>query len=261
MWHQTVFSKKNRNLSPDSQLMDGYHILTSGDPTTRPYDILADLRPRARHHTQSTVGFMQKTESGLFVGLMGKIGDVIGGEHEFAREAPDGRYSGTGRKITFNHAYHCNPSDASKIPDLGEMRGRQRDDLLHVLTEAHAGREPVAMGSVTFATARTVGTDWDSVAAEVEAGKCLGGFFTPEGKLLERFENIAETVTNTAQKKTVEKMARPIAEVQAEAMAKGPAFMTIAAVTIGVAITGWAAWKLIERDRKHRQPSGDLSRT
>lgn len=192
---------------------------------------------------------------------MGKIGDVIGGEHEFAREAPDGRYSGTGRKIAFNHAYHCNLSDASKIPDLGELSGRQRGDLLHVLTEAHAGREPVSMEPVTFNASRTVGTDWDRIAAEVEAGKCRGGFFTPEGKLLERFERIAEKGTKEAQKKTVEKMARPMAGVQAEAMARGPAFMTIAVVTIGVALTGWAAWKLIERDRRLRQQSGEQSWT
>ena len=240
--------------------MDDYHIITSDD-TAQSSDILADLRSRARHHTQSTVSFVKKTEKGLFVGLIGKIGDVLGAEHEFAREAPDGRYSGVGRKIAFNHAFHCGASDAIQIPDLVELSERQCADLLYVLTEAHAGREPVSMEPVKFSSARSVGTDWDRIAAEVEAGKCRGGFFTPEGKLLERFENIAKTVTKEAQKKTVEKMARLSAPVQAEAMVKELVFMQIAPVTIGVAMTGWAAWKLIEHDRKRRQSSREQSRS
>jgi hypothetical protein len=249
MWNQTIFSKKNRNLHTGGQLMDGYHILTSGDQKARSSDILADLRLRAKQHTPSTISFINKTKNGLFVGLIGKVGDVIGGEHEFAREAPDGRYSGVGRKIAFNHAYDCSPSAALKIPDLAELGERQRASLLHVLTEAHAGREPVSLEPVIFETKRAAGTDWDLIAAEVEAGRCQGGFFTPEGKLLERFESIAETVKNAAQKKTPLEMPRQPITSGEIAHAKGMPFIKIAAVTIGVTMTGWAAWELIKRNR------------
>ena len=260
MWSQTVFSAKNRNLIPQSQMMDEYHILTSGVENVRPNEVLRELRHHSSRYPGSLMCFIKNCEHGLFVGLIGQNEDILGEEHEFSREAAVGRYSGKGRKIAFNHAYHSDTSVASKIPDLKELRERQSADLLHVLTEAHAGREPVSMEPVMFNAARSVGTDWDRIATEVETGKCRGGFFNADGKLLDRFENIADTVTNAAQKKTVEKMARASGLAQAEAIGRGPAFMTVAKVTIGLAITGWAAWKLIEHDRKRQGSSGDRPR-
>jgi hypothetical protein len=200
IWNQTVFSKKNRNLKTGGQLMDEYHILTSGENNSAPNRVLRDLRARGRRYHEPLMAFIHRLEEGMFVGLMGKNEAVMGAQHEFGREATVSRFSGPGRQIAFNHAYHCPASANPTVPDLVTLCKQQRVDLLHILTEAHAGREPIPMEPVAFASQRIAGTDWDRVAAEVDAGKCQGGFFSMDGRLIERFETISENVTKEAQK-------------------------------------------------------------
>jgi hypothetical protein len=132
------------------------------------------------------------------------------------------------------------------------MLAAQRGHLEHILTEAHAGREPVSMPATAFSKLPEKGTDWHRVAKEVEAGKCRGGLFNLDGSLIERFENLAETVGKEAQKKTTS-FAERVAKTSPAPTGCRPGFTTIAAVSLGAVAVGWAAWHLM-RNNGQTQP-------
>lgn len=238
-WNQSLFSKKNRNISGADQRMDGYHSLTA------PNEIDSDLR-RISHKIQKSLAkeglFIERTPHGLMVGRCDMIGNLIGMDHEYAREFDFGGTSGERRAIRFGHAYHTNLSKGPSIPDHSELLSKQKTDILHLLSEAHAGREPISMPLADFTNARQSGTEWDRIASDVEAGKCKGGIFSTEGKLLERFEDISEQAAKGAQKKTPS----PPREM-ASALPKRSGCMVVGAVLAGVVLMGWVAHIMMQR--------------
>lgn len=254
MWQQTLFSAKNRNLSPGAQRMDEYHILTADSA----FDSLCrNMTHRVQKSLRKAALFIERSETGVMLGRSDMIGTVLGMDHEYAREFDFGDTSGLRRATRFGHAYHTPFSDALKVPCHNEMLSQQSGDLLHILSEAHAGREPVAMPPVQFTATRQVGTDWDRIAREVEAGRSRGGLFDADGKLIEQFESIADKVSKETQKKTASQMDRQnIGAIKPKGCRVN--FMTVAAVSVGVALAGWAAWHLIQTERKKAEPSSGM---
>lgn len=256
MWIQTLFSKKNRNLQVGFEgFQDEFHILTDRRPHAVDSALSISLASK-RHDSPDIMLFIEKIDGKVYCGAVGDTAHVLGPEHPFAREADLNRSGKPGRFLTFTHAYDHAAGSGLRIPGIGELRERQSADLLHILTEAHSGNEPVEVGAVTFGGAREAGTAWDEIAGEVEAGRCRGGFFTKDGALLERFDAVKE-VAGAAQKKTVEAPILP----QCLKISR-PSFLAVTGIAAGVGLAGWAAWELLHRhdDKLGRQKQSTASR-
>lgn len=206
MWQQMLFSKKNKNLIPNSQWADEFHVITQKDAAS--WKIVRSLVEEIMSHRSKEselILFMQHVDGKLLTGIDGVTGDVLVEGHPFARELPSSVHSGQGREITFTHAYHQPLATEIRIPDHVELITKQKNDLLHILTEAHAGREPVSMEPVNFSATRAAETHWDKIAAAVEAGTSRGGLFRADGSLIKEFTLETEnTLERESKKKSAE---------------------------------------------------------
>ena len=243
MWGQSFFSKKNRSLEADGQLMDEYHVLTVPSVAD---EACRSISHRVQKSLNKSALFISNSGETIVVGRVDLIGNVLHANHDFARELDLGNTSGNPRAIRFGHSYYSSSANGVRIPDHIELITKQKVDLEAILAKAHEGLEPIIMPAAEFRMGRQAGSDWDRIAHEVEAGKCNGGLFHMDGTIIERFEAIAERVSEEAQKKTAQKMARPNTPVVLPKR-RTPRFMTIAAVSAGVAITGWIAWHLLQQ--------------
>lgn len=235
IWKQTLISKKNKSLSPGAKWsQDDLHVLT---PSSGPVDGEEAIQRASKPFRDQMLGFIKRDGEHLYVGVWGRVGEVLGEGHAFARELDLTNSGMLGRRIPFTHAYHTRGKEA-KIPSLAELKVQQGRDLLHILTEAHAGREPVEMAPVAFGGMRDTGTAWDRIAREVETGKSNGGFFSMNGELVKEFER------EVAQKKTPEIM-------------RARKALVVTAVAIA-AVVGIGMW--MRRETARTQSPADMGR-
>lgn len=244
-WGQAVLTALNRSPDLNSARNDEYHMLTIGSVFD---ETCLKIGNKIKRMHNPVALFIERDDNRLMVGYSDYVGNVLGERHSYAREFNFGDTTGERRAIRFTHAYY-NEASQAKVPCHQEMLARQRGHLEHILTEAHAGREPVIMPATIFSKLPEKGSDWHRIAKEVEAGKCRGGLFNLDGSLIERFENLAETVGKEAQKKTTSFEARVVKE-SAASIGCRPGFTTIAAVSLGAVAIGWAAWHLTRDNGK-----------
>lgn len=249
-WGQALLTKLNRNPDAKGARNDDYHMLTAGSAVDEP---CLKLGNKIKRMHKPVALLMERDANRLMVGYSDYIGAILGTDHPYAREFDFGDTTGERRAIRFTHAYHSDGLQ-TKVPCHREMLAAQRGHLEHILTEAHAGREPVSMPATAFSQIPAKGTDWHRIAKEVEAGKCRGGLFNLDGSLIERFENLAETVGKETQKKTTT-FAERVVKAPAAPTDYRPGFTTIAAVSLGAVAMGWAAWHLTRDNGKAQQPT------
>jgi hypothetical protein len=184
MWTQTLLSKKNRSLRNDiARGQDEFHFLNDAPPHTKPAMRSLNLSTK-RHRIKDILLFIERHDDRIYCGAQGEIGFVLGADHPFSREA-DLHGVSLGREITFLHAYDHAHTDGLVVPDIASLLERQKADLLHILTEAHQGKEPVPVLDVHFEIPRRARSPWHEIAEAVESGACRGGFFSKQGELLE----------------------------------------------------------------------------
>lgn len=247
-WGQALLTKLNRSKGVGGARNDEYHMLTDAGVAD---GICLRIANKIKRMPKPVALLIERDAKRLVVGYSDYVGSVLGEGHPYAREFDFGDTTGERRAIRFTHAYF-NEGSKTKVPCHREMLAAQRGHLEHILTEAHAGREPVSMPATVFSKLPDKGTDWHRIAKEVEAGKCRGGLFNLDGSLIERFENLAETVGKEAQKKTTS-FAERVAKTPAAPTGCRPGFTTIAAVSLGAVAMGWAAWHLM-RNNGQTQP-------
>ncbi len=247
MWQQTLFSKTN-GLPSNDGMQDGFHILTTH--VEQPPGETQRLAKLMKQHGNGLKYIISKSGDCIYVGISGVLGDILGDNHLFAREAnlnPSSSLSKEpGRRIGFTHSYHSKVTSVT-IPDLCALRAQQSSDLLRILQEAHDsrnGRTLVSMPEVQFPSIRNIGTDWNRIASDVEAGKCEGGIFASDGKLLERFEAEVKKASSLAQKKTI-----PIMAEAASGVTTKPGCIVIGAMVVGAVLLGWAALTMMKRSQ------------
>ena len=250
MWQQTLFSKKNRSLITGSQFQDEFHVLS--DKTASAFDKLRPIANSTSARSEPILLFMKRTGNDVLIGVSGLIGEVLGASHEFAREVNEDTGRSTGRKITFDHAYHQKFGPDTRIPSIEELLVRQKDDLSSILTQAHNGIEPVPVPEVNFSTRPSATSAWHEMASKIEGGKTVGGLFSPDGQLVKELQIEIAEPTKAAQKKTsfvLQETSRATHSASSNRKLS-PIFWTVTAVTCGVGVGLWA-WNIHQQKSKN----------
>jgi hypothetical protein len=190
VWRQHLFSARARNLQGD---VDEFHVLTS--ETQRDYQFTEQVLMRKGRYQERKVIFIQDCGDSFYIGMDGKVPDVLGQTFPYAYEQTITREGPKqGREITFVHGYFA--QKGISIPDLDELLQQQPKHLKEILERANAGESPVAAGKVSFTQQRKKNTDWDSIATEFEKGnfRLQGMTFTIDGKKFLPLESLERKI-------------------------------------------------------------------
>ena len=189
MWRQHLYSARTHNHEGKAE---DAHILTS---EMMGYSQFTDrVLEREGRLQERRVAFIQDCGDRLYIGLDGKVPNVLGKDSPYAYEQKVTRKGlEQGREITFVHGYFA--PKGTFIPDLDELEARQRKDLKEILSRANGdeerakadnGAEGIRVEPVAFTRPREKGTDWDRLATAFESGKLnppmQGMTFTVDGK-------------------------------------------------------------------------------
>lgn len=177
------------------------------------------------------------------VGSFGLTKDILGNDHAYSYERPIGAggVEEKGRRISFTHGYILNKGES--IPSINELKSVLPKHLQDLLDRAHAGETDI-VSNVSLTSSRASGSDWDRIATEYEAGERAGKLSIFDGE-----KHLKDIVVE--EKKT--------SELSGTSPMDRRAFFKVAAVGLGLAVAGFAAWKLFEMMRK-KEPEAGLKR-
>ena len=189
MWRQHLFSKRIRNCNGKR---DGFHTLTNENVDD--YQFTKSVLSQESDFQGRTFAFIQDCGDRFYIGLDGKVADILGKDSRYASEQAitrQGLEKEKEREITFVHGYFA-PKD-TPIPDLEELVRSQPNDLEAILRRANSdaerakadnGAEGIRAEPAEFNRPREKNTDWDRIATEFEQGQRQGQgmTFTVDGK-------------------------------------------------------------------------------
>ena len=247
MWRQHLFSKRVRPATPN-EAVDGFHVLT--DEIKSDSHFTRVIRDRPRRAEKRRIAFIHDCGDRIYVGMDGRLPDVLGESHPHAYEISRSRsgIEAKGRSITFIHGYFA--PKGTPIPDLGELIDRQPNDLAEILQRANGGEEQVKADSVIFSRPRKKGTEWDRIATEFEQGRrpLQGATFTEDGAHFETLGTPSVTRTSVAGiTADLKKNPSLLSPDSVDRMG----FLKVVAICLGAVIAGCAAWRLLENHRRN----------
>jgi hypothetical protein len=245
MWTPHVLSKLVSH--PDDGDIDEYHSLTQQRPGD--HRLAEAIRRRPGVLEQPSIAFIQDAGDRLYIGMDGRVLDVLGQDHPAAYEILRTKKGPQKlRPILFVHGYFAPKDGDVSIPDLNELIAQQHRQLDEILRRANdegaVQGKPIAVPPVTFSATRAVGTEWDKYAREFERGKHPEkiAIFTKDGKL-------SRWLTTQREPEFEKKSPAPVPEpVRPDNLLR----MTVEAVTAVIVLYGTykvidGAFKMIKR--------------
>lgn len=240
MWQQALLAKR-RKLQPDITYHGPAQINELGFLTEKSEIVnkfAYQIHKESSQFGRKTKYFINRRNGSLFIGVVGRLPEILGENHEFAYEV-NSYNPGPGRPITFVNIYSSDVPSPS-IPNFSEFQKRQKSDIESILKIADVTGDEIQIPVTSFDNSEGSGTDWDKIAAEIKKAKWEVAFFSLDGVLIKCIESSSAAKSNLTEKKSAPQTRQNQEKRKSLSQA-------MALIAVGVLTVGWVTIKLLEK--------------